>query len=99
MAYRAAGDATIREKNKFLYRDPDNPDAVPEVVMPKGGFYNTTNNILKSYYFRVSGNYNRLIANEHPFNIMAGSEVKSATASPVLTTDTGSNGIVAVRLS
>ena len=78
MAYRAAGDATIREKNKFLYRDPDNPDAVPEVVMPKGGFYNTTNNILKSYYFRVSGNYNRLIANEHPFNIMAGSEVKSA---------------------
>ncbi len=77
-AYRAAGDATIREKNKFLYRDPDNPDAVPEVVMPKGGFYNTTNNILKSYYFRVSGNYNRLIANEHPFNIMAGSEVKSA---------------------
>lgn len=77
-AYRAAGDATIREKNKFLSRDPDNPDAVPEVVMPKGGFYNTTNNILKSYYFRVSGNYNRLIANEHPFNIMAGSEVKSA---------------------
>ena len=47
MAYRAAGDATIREKNKFLYRDPDNPDAVPEVVMPKGGFYNTTNNILR----------------------------------------------------
>ena len=46
-AYRAAGDATIREKNKFLYRDPDNPDAVPEVVMPKGGFSNTTNNILK----------------------------------------------------
>lgn len=78
MAYRAAGDATIREKNKFLYRDPDNPDAVPEVVMPKGGFYNTTNNILKSYYFRASGNYNRLIANEHPFNIMVGSEVKSA---------------------
>lgn len=78
MAYRAAGDATIREKNKFLYRDPDNPDAVPEVVMPKGGFYNTTNNILKSYYARFSGNYNRLLFNEHPFNIMAGSEIKYA---------------------
>ena len=77
-AYRAAGDATIREKNKFLYRDPDNPDAVPEVVMPKGGFYNTTDNILKSYYFRASANYNRLIAQTHPFNVLAGMEVKSA---------------------
>lgn len=78
MAYRAAGDATIRENNKFLYRDPDNPDAVPEVVMPKGGFYNTTNNILKSYYARFSGNYNRLLFEEHPFNLMAGSEIKYA---------------------
>ena len=77
-AYRAAGDATIREKNKFLYRDPDNPDAVPEVVMPKGGFYNTTDNILKSYYFRASANYNRLIAQTHPFNVLVGMEVKSA---------------------
>lgn len=46
--------------------------------MPEGRFLQHDEQYLKSYYFRVSGNYNRLIANEHPFNIMAGSEVKSA---------------------
>ncbi|MGV3640915.1 MAG: TonB-dependent receptor plug domain-containing protein, partial [Adhaeribacter sp.] len=30
-AYRADEDATIRERNRFLYRDPDNPDAEPVV--------------------------------------------------------------------
>jgi hypothetical protein len=24
--------------NKFLYKDPENPDALPEVIMKDGGF-------------------------------------------------------------
>ena len=78
MAYRAADDATIRDKNKFLYKDPDNPDALPEVVMPEGGFYNTTNNTMLSYYFRATANYNKMLFGKHPFNLMVGQEIKSA---------------------
>lgn len=78
MAYRAADDATMRKANKFLFKDPDYPDAEPTVVMPKGGFLNTTNNKLLSYYFRATGNYNTLLAGKHPFNVMVGEEVKYA---------------------
>ena len=41
-AYRAGvdpEDATIRDLNKFLYRDPDDPYALPETVLPQGGIY------------------------------------------------------------
>lgn len=77
-AYRAAGDATIRQRNKFLFKDPSNPDAEPEVVMPNGGFYSVTNNDLTSYYLRSTVNYNTLLADKHPLNILVGQEVKSA---------------------
>ena len=36
-AYRAAGDATIRDGNKLLYEDPDMPGYPAKVVMPTGG--------------------------------------------------------------
>ena len=81
-AYRAGeDDATIRDKNKFLYKDFSNPDAMAQVVMPKGGFYNVTNNNLLSYYFRATANYNTLLGGQHPFNVMIGEEVKSADRS------------------
>lgn len=77
-AYRAAGDATIRDKNKFLFKDPDNPEALPEVVMPKGGLYYTENNKLLNYYFRTTLNFNRTLNEMHALNVLAGMEVKSA---------------------
>ncbi|MDR2285720.1 MAG: SusC/RagA family TonB-linked outer membrane protein [Sphingobacterium sp.] len=54
MAYRADGDATIRQSNKFLYRDPNNPEAEPFVVLPYGGFYKTNDSYLTSYNVRNS---------------------------------------------
>lgn len=77
-AYRADGDATIRERNKFLYKDPDDPEALPQVVMPKGGFFNTTNNNLLNYYFRATANYNHVFDGTHALNIMGGQEIKYA---------------------
>lgn len=76
MAYRAAGDATIRDANNFLFTDLDNPAAEKEVVLPAGGFYNTEDNELLNYYFRVSANYNRIFAENHAFNAMVGEEIK-----------------------
>lgn len=76
MAYRAADDATIRENNNFLYRDPDNVDALPEVVMPQGGFYNTVDNKMLNYYFRTTANFTSIIAEKYSINALLGQEIK-----------------------
>ena len=44
LAYRAMDTATIRDNNPFLYKDPDNPYALPISVLPKGGIYERTDN-------------------------------------------------------
>ena len=49
MAYRSGvfpDNATIRQNNQFLYRDPNDPDAQPVSVLPNGGFYNTGDDFL-----------------------------------------------------
>lgn len=77
-AYRAAEDATIRDSNKFLYQDPDNPAALPEVVLPAGGFYNRDDNTLLNYYFRATANYNKIFNEKHNVNGLLGHETKYA---------------------
>ncbi len=77
-AYRAAGTSTIRTNNKFLYRDPENPDAEPVVVLPYGGFYNRTEDQLLSYDFRNSLNYTKEINEKHSISALIGQQVKYA---------------------
>ncbi|SFC68717.1 TonB-linked outer membrane protein, SusC/RagA family [Parapedobacter composti] len=64
-AYRADGDATIRAANKFLYRDPDNPEAEPFSVLPYGGFYLINDTYLISYNLRNSLDYSRQFGANH----------------------------------
>ena len=35
------GDGTIINRNSWLYKDPDDPYALPVAILPKGGFDNT----------------------------------------------------------
>ncbi|HVI47859.1 MAG TPA: SusC/RagA family TonB-linked outer membrane protein [Chitinophaga sp.] len=77
-AYRAADNATIAQRNKFLYRDPDNPDAQPVIVLPAGGFYNRTEDQLINYDFRNSLNYTDTFAQRHHLNVLIGQQVKAA---------------------
>lgn len=77
-AYRADENATIAEANKFLYHDPDNPDALPVVVLPYGGFYNRTEDQLVNFDFRNSLNYSVTLNEKHSINILAGQQVKYA---------------------
>jgi TonB-linked SusC/RagA family outer membrane protein len=77
-AYRAAGTSTIRRNNKFLYRNPDDPEAQPEVVLPYGGFYNRTEDQLQNYDFRNSLTYTKILKEKHTINILAGQQVKYA---------------------
>ena len=77
-AYRAADNQTIRERNKFLYRDPEKPESLPEVVLPYGGFYNRTENGLTSYDIRNSINYANTIGDKHNIAVLVGQQLKYA---------------------
>lgn len=78
MAYRAAGDATVQDRNKFLYRDPDNPEAQPVVVLPYGGFYNTNDDNLVSYNFRNTLEWDKTLLDIHTFRLFASQELRYA---------------------
>jgi TonB-linked SusC/RagA family outer membrane protein len=77
-AYRAAGNSTIRENNKFLYRDPDNPGSEPIVVLPFGGFYNRQEDQLMNYDIRNSLNYTNTFGENHALNVLVGQQIKYA---------------------
>ncbi len=74
--FRAAGDATIMDGNDFLYSDPDLPNSLPQVILPEGGFYNTSLNNLKNYYFRSNLEYDDTYNMDHRLNLFGSFEVR-----------------------
>ncbi|WP_143307648.1 SusC/RagA family TonB-linked outer membrane protein [Chitinophaga vietnamensis] len=78
MAYRANQTSTIADNNKFLYRNPDDPEAIPVVVLPYGGFYNTNDDYLVSYNIRNSLEWSKLYNNTHQFLLYASQELRYA---------------------
>ena len=76
-AYRAADNAIIRGKNNFLYRDPEDPNAEPVVVLPYGGFYNKNENLLTSFDFRNNLSFSKEFG-KHYINALIGQQVKYA---------------------
>lgn len=73
-AYRAMYNTQIRDNNRLLYTDPDNPYALPTTVLPNGGLYQRTDNRMISTDFRLTGTYNHLFNDVHTMNILAGME-------------------------
>ncbi|MCW3467605.1 SusC/RagA family TonB-linked outer membrane protein [Chitinophaga nivalis] len=103
-AYRAAGNATIAQNNKFLYRDPDDPDALPVIVLPSGGFYNRTEDQLLNYDFRNNLNYTDTFGTKHHVNVLIGQQVKYADRQNASSTgygyqyENGGNALVDYRI-
>ena len=77
MAYRAMPTTTIRDKNPFLYKDPDDPYAVPVTVLPDGGIYERTDFKMLSYDFRATAAYNKEFNGKHIMNLFGGMELNS----------------------
>jgi TonB-linked SusC/RagA family outer membrane protein len=75
-AFRAAPNSTIADANKFLYRDPDDPEAPPIVVLPYGGFYNRDEDDLKNYTIRNTLNLNKAFMKVHEIRGLIGQEIK-----------------------
>ncbi len=78
MAYRAMDDATVRDRNRFLYRNPDDPNALPYSILPEGGFYNTTDDYLINYNLRNTFNWNSKFNEKHSIDLTAIQELKFA---------------------
>lgn len=78
-AYRADYTSTIRAANKFLWQDPDNPNAEKISVLPYGGFYNRAEDMLLSFDMRNSLKYTTDFGgSRHTLNAIAGMQVKYA---------------------
>lgn len=78
-AYRADYTSTIRSKNKFLWKDPDNPNAEAISVLPYGGFYNRSEDMLLNYDMRNSLKYNTdFKGSRHQLNVIVGQQIKYA---------------------
>lgn len=80
MAYRAGvdpEDATIRASNPYLYTDPDDPNSLPQTILPKGGIMFHDLYSLSQYDFRGTAQYNKTFNNTHITSFMGGAEVSS----------------------
>lgn len=77
-AYRADSPTTIRDKNSFLYKDPDDPRGNPFTVLPKGGIYDRTSYSMYGYDFRATASYKNEFNNIHTVNLYLGAEANSA---------------------
>ena len=81
IAYRTYPTTTIRDRNPFLYTDPDNPYAIPISVLPDGGIYERTDFRMFSYDFRASAAYNKEFSGGHIMNLFGGMEINSVERS------------------
>ena len=76
-AYRAMGTTTIRDNNQYLYKDPEDPFALPVTALPYGGIYNKTTNKMSAWDFQATANYNDVYADDHIVNLLAGTTINS----------------------
>ena len=77
-AYRAANNSTIRDRNNFLYNDPDKPYQEKQIVLPEGGFYLRGDDMLKSYYGRHTLQYKTDFMDGHRINAFVGQDIRFA---------------------
>lgn len=81
MAYRAMDDATIRDLNPYLYKDPDNPYNLPITILPQGGIYRKTDFKMNGYNARFTANFNQTFKEDHITNLFAGMEIDNVVRS------------------
>lgn len=73
-ANRAAYTTSIRDRNSYLYKDPDNIYALPVSVLPSGGFFNVNDYSLLAWDFRASASYNKDFG-KNILNLYGGMEI------------------------
>ena len=78
-SFRYMPNALIRTYNKYLYKDPNNPFALPVSVLPEGGIRRKTEATTTANTFRATLNYNDSFANGlHTLGLFGGFEMDNA---------------------
>ena len=78
-SYRYMPNALIRTYNKYLYKDPNDPFALPVSVLPEGGIRRKTEATTTANTFRATLNYNDSFANGlHTLGLFGGFEMDNA---------------------
>ena len=76
-AYRAMGTTAIRDRNNYLYTNPDDIYALPVTVLPNGGIIDRRDNRMFGYDFRASASYNDVFNEDHILNLYGAMEVNN----------------------
>ncbi|MCC8019381.1 MAG: SusC/RagA family TonB-linked outer membrane protein [Rikenellaceae bacterium] len=76
-AYREMSDATIQEKNPWLYDDPDQLNTLPVTILDEGGIYEKREYKMFSYDLRNSLTWNKNFDNTHIVYLYGAVEVNS----------------------
>ncbi|MBB6460168.1 SusC/RagA family TonB-linked outer membrane protein [Flammeovirga kamogawensis] len=76
-SYQANQTKTMREGNKLLYRDLNDPYADPYVILDNGGILKQESNKMHYNYVRAGFNYMNTFNDKHALSVLAGSEYKS----------------------
>ena len=75
-AYRANETTIVEDANTFLFQDPDQPNARPQVVLPYGGIYTRRDNKIISYNFRNTLDYTKNITEKSDIRVYLGQEFR-----------------------
>ncbi|MCQ2214381.1 MAG: SusC/RagA family TonB-linked outer membrane protein [Bacteroidales bacterium] len=78
MAFRAMDDATMRDNNSWLYKNPDDVNSLPISVLERGGFYKETKYTMNSWDVRATVTYNDSFNDMHIVNFFGGMELNAA---------------------
>jgi len=89
MAFRMMDDATMRNANPWLYTDPDVINALPETVLPEGGFNRETIYKMNSWDFRATFSYNDVFNDDHIVNAYGGMEINDINRNSTTNTKVG----------
>lgn len=77
MAYRAMDDATIRDRNPYLYINPDISHILAKSILPEGGIYQRTDYKMLGYDFRASFDLKKVFNKDHITQFFGGTEINS----------------------
>lgn len=75
-AFRANQNPAVNDANILLYSDPDKPNDPAVVVLPDGGFFNTSNNNILNYYLRNNLEFDSKFGTDHRLNVFASYEMR-----------------------
>ncbi len=77
LAYRAMWDSQVRDANNYLYKNPDDPYALPISILPVGGFYMRDDYKTLGTDFRATANWNHVWSEKHFTNLFGGMETSA----------------------